>query len=465
MMEADLAPLALELAAWGADPNELHWLDRPPAPALAQARELLQRLGALSGTAITSHGRRLAETGLHPRLAHMIVLAITLGLGGLACDLAAIVSERDVLQGKERFDTDIRLRVERLQQNCPEFRRVMAEALNWRRWFGLKNDCCAIDKCGLLLSFAYPDRIGQQRSDGRYLLTNGRGVAFANTQPLSGEAYICVAELDDKGTEGRIALAAPVTLTDLRANFASSIITENNIIWEREAKALRAKRTEKLGALVLNESPLADPEPSACLAALMLGIQVEGLSLLPWGRTVAQLRQRMLFMHQLDSAWPDMSDDILVATLEIWLAPYLYGIKNANDLQRLNLLAIFESMLTWQQRRELDEYAPTHLIVPSGQNLPIDYSDLSNPSLSVRLQEMFGQTETPRIGRGRVPLTLNLLSPARRPVQVTKDLASFWRTTYFEVKKDLMGRYPKHYWPEDPLQAIPTHRVRPPVDE
>ena len=462
ILEADLAQLVLELAAWGAAPNELLWLDPPPLAAQAQATELLQQLGALDGTTITAHGRRLAETGLHPRLAHMIVSASRLGLGGLACDLAAILSERDVLQGSERFDADIRLRVEMLWQKQPAFRRIGIEAANWRRWFALgSTNGEELDACGLLLSFAYPDRIAQRRADGRYVLANGRGAAFGAIQPLSGEPFICVADLDDKGIESRIYLAAPITLADLRVNFGAAIQMENSIAWDRDAKAIRARRLEKLGALRLNDVPLADPDSQSCLIALLAGIQAEGLSFLPWTRSASQYRQRIQFMHQLDSTWPDVSDPILEATLENWLSPYLHGMRSADHLQRLNLVTVFESMLTWQQRRELEEYAPTHLRVPSGQNLSIDYSDSEAPSLSVRLQEMFGQTETPRVGRGKIPLTLKLLSPAQRPVQVTKDLASFWRTTYFDVKKDLMGRYPKHYWPEDPLKAMPTHRARP----
>jgi ATP-dependent helicase HrpB len=463
ILETDLAPLALQLAVWGTQPQELRWLDMPPPAALAQARELLQNLGALTGDLITAHGRRLADSGLHPRLAHMIVSAQALAAGGLACDLAALLSERDVLRGNARnFDADLRLRVEALRQQHPFCGQALAQSRYWRQWFGIgqrrEED---LDMCGLLLCFAYPDRIAQRRADGGFLLTNGRGASFANAQPLSSAPYICIAELDDTGPASRIYLAAPVALADLKHWFAQRIQRETQITWDKEAKSVRARRLEKLGALVLSDAPVHKPDPDACLAALLAAVREEGLGVLPWSRSCRQLRQRVQFMHRLDMTWPDLSDEMLISTLENWLAAYVYAMKSLADLQRLNLTAVFESMLTWEQRQKLDEYAPTHLAVPSGQRLPLDYSDPEAPSLAVRLQELFGLAETPRIGQGKMPLTLRLLSPAQRPVQVTRDLASFWRTAYFDVKKELLGRYPKHYWPDDPLQAIPTHRVRP----
>jgi ATP-dependent helicase HrpB len=463
ILETDLAPLALQLAAWGTQPQELKWLDMPPPAALDQARELLQNLGALAGNSITDHGRQLAGSGLHPRLAHMIVLAQNLAIGGLACDLTALLSERDVLHGNEhKNDADLRLRLEALRQQHPFCRQALAQSDYWRRWFGIdlrrEED---LEMCGLLLCFAYPDRIAQRRADGRFLLTNARGASFVNVQPLSSEPYICIAELDDKGPESRIYLAARVTLADLKNQFNESIQTETQITWDREAKAVRARRLEKLGALVLSDVPMHEPDSEACLAVLLAGVREEGLGVLPWSRSSRQFRQRVQFMQRLDLTWPDLSDEMLISTLENWLAAYVYAMKSVADLQRLNLTGIFESMLTWEQRQKLDEYAPTHLTVPSGQRLPLDYSDPESPSLAVRLQELFGLAETPRIGQERVPLTLRLLSPAQRPVQVTKDLASFWQAGYFDVKKELLGRYPKHYWPDDPLQATPTHRVRP----
>lgn len=482
ILEADLAPLALELAVWGvSDPAELLWLDAPPAAAFAQARDLLQQLGALDRDgAVTPHGRRMAAMGLHPRLAHMVLRAIPLGLGGLSCELAVLLSERDILRSTGgASDADLRLRVEALRlagqagRDNPALcaghlvdwaavRRLRAELGYWRRLFGIAGqEAGDVDACGLLLAFAYPDRIGQRRENGRFLLTSGRGAALAGIQTLADAPYLVAAELDDQGAESRILLAAPVDLAALKQQFADRIEEVTSVAWDRAAQAVRARKYERLGALTLKEVPVTDPAPADMLAALLAGIAEAGLDILPWTRAARQLRQRINFMHRLEPGWPDMSDAALVGTLESWLAPYLYGISSRDGLARLNLVKIIESMLTWDQRRELDECAPTHIVVPSGQRIPIDYSDPAAPVLAVRLQEMFGLTETPRIARGRVPLTLHLLSPAHRPVQVTRDLASFWRGAYFEVRKDLLGRYPKHYWPDDPLAATPTHRVRP----
>jgi ATP-dependent helicase HrpB len=482
ILEVDLAPLALELAAWGVfDPAELLWLDPPPAAAFAQARELLGQLGALDEEGkITPHGRHMVELGLHPRLAHMVLRAIPKGLGRLACELAALLSERDFFRGNHIApEADLRLRIEVLRDiekgrtgvgsimgyTVDEVagRRILAEAAHWKRTLGIvPGEEDNVEACGLLLAFAYPDRIAQQRGNGRFLLRNGRGAVFANEQPLSSASYLVAAELDDQGSESRIFLAAPVDLDDLEQHFEDQIEQETSVIWERTVQAVRARKRERLGALILKDAPLANPDPEESLTVLLEGMKEEGLDILPWTKGARQFQQRLNFMHRLEpTEWPDMSDEALVATLEDWLAPHLYGLKSRDDVQRLNVMGILEAALSWEQRRELDECAPAQVIVPSGSRISIDYSDPASPVLAVRLQEVFGLKETPRIARGRVPLTLYLLSPAQRPVQVTQDLASFWKNAYFEVKKELKGRYPKHYWPDDPLTAIPTNRTRP----
>lgn len=462
IMETDLAPLALELAAWGiSDPADLQWIDPPPAAAYQQARQLLQQLGAIhEGGAITAHGRRMAELGLHPRLAHMILKADSLGCCGLACELAALLRERDILAG-QTLDADLRLRLEALRRG--EARRVMTEANHWKRSLGIRvEDAGDVNFCGVLLAFAYPDRIAQRRADGRFLLRNGRGAAFFEKQTLSSSAYLVAAELDDQGIESRIFLAAPLEEGDLERHAGEEIEDEILIAWDRGAQAVRARRRRRLGALILKETQQATPSPEETVAALLEGIETEGLDILPWTKTASQLLQRLRFMHHsLPEEWPDVSADALLGTLSDWLAPHIYGMRSRADLQSLHLTDILLAMLSWDQRRELDETAPTHIVVPSGSRIPVDYSDPEAPLLAVRLQEMFGLQETPRIARGRVPLTLHLLSPAHRPVQVTRDLASFWRNAYFEVKKDQKGRYPKHYWPDDPLEALPTNRTRP----
>ncbi|MDF2668335.1 MAG: ATP-dependent helicase [Paenibacillus sp.] len=485
--EADLAALALELAAWGTtDPAELRWLDPPPAAAYRQARELLAQLGALSpGGAITPLGLRMAALGLHPRLARMLLMAAPLGHGWLACELAALLGERDPLRGASA-DADVRLRVEALHRQAHAaqresagaggsgfaadptvFRRIAEEAARWARALGVAEraapapDARDPDACGLLLAFAYPDRIAQRRPDGRYLLRNGRGAAFGAIQPLAAEDYIVAIELDDHGSDSRIELAAALSLQALETHCADQIELEETVYWDAETGSVKARKRQRLGAFTLRDIHLVKPDTNAVLEALINGIKEEGLGILPWTKSARQLQQRLDFMQRLDNRWPNLSDEALLQQLIDWLGPHIAGMKNKSDLQRLNMTSIIQDSLSWEQRKTLDEQAPTHFVVPSGSRLPIDYTDQAAPAVAVRLQEMFGLSETPRLGGGRVPLTLHLLSPASRPVQVTRDLRSFWQTAYFEIKKDLKGRYPKHYWPDDPNAAVPTNRVRP----
>ncbi len=461
IMEADLTSLVLELAAWGIqDPSELQWLDQPPEPAFLQAGQLLFQLGALSCDGrITPHGQQLVKIGLHPRIAHMIFQAQGLGYGQLACEMAAVLSHRELFQGSS--DADLRLRIEMVRKGS--YPSVQTEIRYWKQIFAVSqggND--NLEACGLLLAFAYPERVGQGRGDGRFLLRNGHGAVFKEPQLLAMEPYLVAAELGgDQQGEKRIFLAAPVQLNMIKEHFKEQISVQDRIAWDHEAKAVRARRIEKLDALLLESMLLANCNKEELLFALLQGIKEEGLHILPWTRSASQFRQRLMFMYEIDHDWPNVSDDSLLATLREWLGPYLYGMTNCDHLQRLNLAAILGGMLSWEQGQKINEWAPTHILVPSGQRIPIDYSDASVPVLAVRLQEMFGLKETPNIGKGKVAITLHLLSPAHRLVQVTKDIASFWKNTYFQVKKDLMGRYPKHYWPDDPLEAMPTHRVRP----
>jgi ATP-dependent helicase HrpB len=477
ILDADLAPLALELAAWGvADPAELAWLDAPPAAAFSQARELLAELGALDAAgAVTAHGRRMAELPLHPRLAHMLLRGRELGIGGLACDLAALLGERDVFRrGDAPPDADLRLRLEALRDlaanrrvrgsaDVGALRRVQTESREWRRRLSIRGEDGDPSAAGLLLALAYPDRIGQRRpgKSGRFLLRNGRGAALAEADPLASSAYVVAAELDGQGRESRVYLAAPVEQDDVERHFMDQVQREESVAWDAEAKAVRARRRERLGALVLREGMLPNPDPHLVTAALLQGIAAEGIGALGWSKGAAQLRERIAFLHHHDPSWPDVADAVLAAGLAEWLGPYVYGMSRLDDVQRTDLHEILLGMLGWERRTAVDELAPSHLEVPSGSRIPIDYADPDAPVLAARLQELFGMTETPRVAGGRVPLTIHLLSPAHRPVQVTRDLASFWKTGYFEVKKDLKGRYPKHYWPDDPLQAQATARVRP----
>ncbi|MDU4698756.1 MAG: ATP-dependent helicase C-terminal domain-containing protein, partial [Paenibacillus sp.] len=315
--------------------------------------------------------------------------------------------------------------------------------------------------CGLLVSFAYPDRIAARRPDGRYLMRNGRGAQLLHKDSLGQSAFLAIAEVDDEGAEGRILLAAPLEEEEMYRHHAADITEERSAEWDDASGTVRARIRRTFGAIVLREQPDPAPGPEQITQALLDAVAVKGVAILPWTEKARKLQERMMFLYHLDSDWPDVSDETLAATAETWLAPYLSGVRKRADLQALSLYNMLENLLTWSQQQELSAEAPTHLLVPSGSQIQVHYDGPQAPYAAVRLQEVFGMMETPRIGFGRVPITLHLLSPASRPVQVTSDLRSFWQHTYFEVKKDLKGRYPKHYWPEDPLQATATRRVRP----
>jgi len=315
----------------------------------------------------------------------------------------------------------------------------------------------------LLLAFAYPDRIGQLRAarSGWFLLRNGNGAALSSAQSLSDSPFIVAVELDGRRPESRIFLAASLSLEEIEQHFGDQITRAQEIAWDSRERVVTARERELLGAIVLAERQLRDPDPSLVASALLNGVREAGIDALPWGDGARALRQRLAFAHHLDAAWADVSDAALTESLGEWLGPHIAGVRSLSALGRVDLAAALLARLDWKQRAQLDELAPTHVVVPSGSRIPIDYNDPAAPVLAVRLQEMFGLEQTPRIARGAVPLTLHLLSPAHRPVQVTRDLAGFWRTSYFDVRKDMRGRYPKHYWPDDPLIAEPTKRAKP----
>ncbi len=498
IMEADLAPLALELASWGvADPATLRWLDPPPSAAFAQARDLLRSLEALDAHGrITAHGRAMAALGTHPRLAHMIVRSTEWGNTQLALEIAALLGERDVLRGSEARgttrDIDLRLRIEALhdrrqlppglsidpaaRQRVLRTTEQLARQLRTRSSDGgpgartsraQGNATEAIDHdTGVLLALAYPDRIAMSRGgSGRYVLSSGRGALLAGTHSLAQAEFLVVADLDAGEREATIRLAAPIERSALERLFAGSIDTRERVEWDAREQAVLAKRERWLGALKLSEQRLDRTEAAAHLTTAMLdGVRQLGLAQLPWSKEARALQARMEFARRVDPqaqpAWPDVSDDALLASIEVWLAPWLEGVTRRDHLMRLDMHAALLALLDWNRQQRLNEIAPTHLSVPSGSRVPIDYSG-ATPAVSVRLQELFGMRTTPTIGVGNVRLTLNLLSPAHRPVQVTQDLVSFWERGYPEVKKELKGRYPKHYWPDDPLTAAPTARAKP----
>jgi ATP-dependent helicase HrpB len=481
VLHADLAPLALELSCWGAaDANSLAWLDPPPPAPLAQARELLQQLEAIdAATRVTAHGRTLEKLGMHPRLAHMLVKARELGAERLACDLAAILSERDILRaGVGSRDADLRLRIAVLRGDEREVpggatvdQRAKTQAQRtsalWQRDLRSARDTADPHRAsGILLAWAYPDRIAQARGEGgRYLLANGRGARFAEAQSLAKSEYIVAAELDGAQRDARIFLAAPIGLDDLTKHFRALIEETAEIRWDERAGALSAKQELRLGALLLASADIRDPDPEAMQQAVLEGLKQVGIAGLPWSKELRQWRARVLLMRQYavpsPAPWPDLSDETLDRTLEEWAAAWIVGFTRREHFSRMDLGNALHSFLTHAQTVILQREAPTHFTVPSGSHIPIDYLDGENPGLSVRLQELFGLRETPTVAGGKLPLLLKLLSPAGRPVQITKDLMSFWNRGYHEVKKDLKGRYPKHYWPDDPYTAQATRRAKP----
>jgi ATP-dependent helicase HrpB len=306
--------------------------------------------------------------------------------------------------------------------------------------------------------------VGQLRagSRGRFLLKNGRGVTVDPADPLAAEPWIVVMDLDARGREGKAFLAVALGEEELEEALGAQVESLDKIVWDDGAGRVRARRVRRLGALTLSEGALRDPDEGAVAAALCAGVRARGLQVLSWTREATQLRERLAFARALEGeGWPDTSESGLLDTLETWLAPRLAGMRTLADLHRADLSEALLSPLSWSRRAALERLAPTHVQVPSGSRISIDYGDPAAPVLAVRLQEVFGMVETPVVGGGRVPLTLHLLSPARRPVQVTRDLASFWRGAYFDVRKDLRARYPKHAWPEDPLSAEPTRKTRP----
>jgi ATP-dependent helicase HrpB len=474
ILEADLAPLALDLACAGiTEPDDLRWLDAPPIAAFSQARDLLHQLQAIdeSGRA-TTHGESMAQLGLHPRLAHMILRASTEGMGALACRLAAILGERDPLRGlRNTIGVDLQARLDAMERprdyagaDHGALRRALEQARRWEQKLPKRAATTATpyaSAVGRVLALAYPERVGMRRPGvlPRYVLRNGNGVSLPEGDALGPENFIVVAESDGRAPESRAWLAASMTADDVQADFADDVTNHETVEWT-EDQGIRAFRERRLGAIVLSRRSVHDPDPLLVARAVATGIRRHGLEVLSWSDRARRLRERLAFLHAHDSSWPDVSNEALTDRLLERLADSLGTIRSAAELQSLDVSAALLDLLDWDQRRRLDTLAPTHFEAPTGSRLPIDYSDPRAPAVAVRLQEMFGRQDTPAVLGGRVALTLQLLSPAQRPVQVTRDLAGFWRTSYYDVRKDMRARYPKHPWPEDPLNAEPTKRAR-----
>src|SRR5262245_10230044 len=472
ILAADLAPLALDLAAWGApDPLKLRWLDPPPKTNYDQALALLTLLEALDTDGhITALGREMAALPLHPRLAHMLLRAKAMGQGALACDLAALLSERDIL--RQAQDADMRTRLEiiaarRSESAAPVNRgalmRVREAAADLRRQLRMKGSVTSFAEAGPLLALAYPDRVAQQRGGrGRYRLAGGGGAFLPESDPLAGSEYLVAAELDGDAREGKIFLAAPLTDIDIERQFGAMIADVTATEWDARSELVAARKQRRFGAIVLADKPIDRPDGDAVVAAMIQGIRQMGLACLPWTDEIRSWRQRVAFLHRArpEDGWPDLSDEALLAGLEVWLAPSLAGLSRRSHSAKLDLAAALRSLVSWALQRRLEELAPSHLQVASGSRISVDYEPQEGPVLAMQLQHLFGQVDTPRVADGRVPVTLHLLSPARRPIAVTKDLKSLWANVYPEVRREMRGRYPRHHWPEDPLTAAPGVRRR-----
>ena len=468
ILAADLSPLLLDLAQWGvSDPASLAFLDPPPKAALAEARTLLTGLEALDADGrITGEGRRLRRLPLPPRLARMVIAAAASGQRGEAAAIAAILTER----GLGGDDVDLAHRLDRLRRD-PSARARDARAMA-ARWVALVDEPAAPSNlvgggevgAGALLALAYPDRVAKNRGggNGAFLLANGRGGIVDPASPLARAPFIVAADLSGTAAQARILLAAAITLEEIERDFASRIEARTEVFFDSAAAALRARARRRLGALVLSDRQLP-VAPDADTARIFAdGLVALGLNRLPWSKAAAQLRDRVSFLRRAAGEdWPDLSDAGLAAAARDWLDPLLIDKTALSQLTADDLASALLSLLPWNMRRRLDAEAPTHFSAPSGSSVPIDYAAEEGPKLAIRVQELFGLAVHPAIAGGRVPLVVELLSPAHRPVQVTRDLPGFWRGSYADVKTEMKGRYPRHPWPDDPTTAPATRRAKP----
>ena len=463
---SDLMPLTLELAQWGVDEKQLAFLSAPPAAHLQQAREKLQILGALdTEQKITAHGRAMVALPVHPRYAHMLLRANEHGMGALACDVAALLDERDVLRGEK--DADFYLRWTALQHGGAVDRgareRVKLQVKRLRQMLAISNDSVQHeDKVGLMLALCYPERVARRRDERgeRWQLASGAGAVLTGHSILMRELWIAVADLDGDGRDARIYLAAAVQEEDLATFLSELFFSGEEVVWSTQEEAVLAREVQRFGAIIVKEKKLP-ARGDAVARVLCGGLRQAGWNNLPISDPAQQWLQRVRWLsdNNLADNFPSFDEAHLLATLEDWALPFLKGITRRNQLSQVDWLAALQSRLDYAQQQMLDRLAPAHLVVPTGSRIALDYSG-AQPVLPVRLQEMFGAKDTPRIADGKVPVLIHLLSPRQMPLAVTQDLASFWQNAYKEVRKDMRGQYPKHYWPENPLEAEPTRRTK-----
>ncbi len=467
ILSADLSGLMLDLAAWGArDPSSLLWLDPPPPPAVNEARALLRQIGSLDADGgLTDEGRAIRSLALPPRLARMVVDAARAGEAALAADVAAVLVERglggdgvDVAERVERFRRDRSRRAE----DARRLARGWADSAQ-RHSPGVRRADTGPLESGPMLALAYPDRIARARGKpGEFLLANGRAGVLEPHDRLARESWLAVAEITGRAAAARITAAAALTADEVEAVASASIETREDVTFDRGSASLRARRTRRLGAIVMAEQTLPVPATPEAAAALARGIATLGIDRLPWTKAQTQFRDRVMFLRRAEGEdWPDLSDGTLAASAADWLAPYIDGKSSLAQIGADDLDAALRALVPWELGRRLDAEAPTHYAAPTGSNVAIDYEAEGGPVLAIRVQELFGLSVHPALAGGRMPLTLHLLSPAHRPIQITRDLPGFWKGSWAAVKTDMKGRYPRHVWPDDPASAAPTARAKP----
>lgn len=470
IMEADLTPLLLDLAYWGIqDVYNLEWLTPPPKPAIVQASNTLHELNVLERSKITLHGKQIHTLPCHPRIAHMLLVGKDEGIASLATDIASLLEERDPLGRDTGVDCCLRITALRRHRTWSKqgkrFDNIEKIARSYRKLLSIHENNEFFDPChvGLLIAHAFPERIGKSRNDDKitYQLANGKRAIVPSIDNLAQETWIAIALLDARDGTGKVFMAAPVNPDDLM-RFAKKNI---RIIWDTKQGGIIATTDWRINNITLSTSPLLAPDEETISQVICDAIRQEGKQLFHFTETILQWQNRILSLRhwQPNADWPDVSTTNLLQRPEQWLLPYLSGIRKVEELKKLDLLNILQHSLNYEQQQELARLAPTHLTVPSGSTINLQYSSTGeSPVLAVRLQEVFSLLDTPRVNNGHIPIVLHLLSPGFKPVQVTADLHSFWQTTYFEVRKELKRRYPKHAWPEDPLRAAAVKGVRRP---
>ena len=468
IMQADLAPLMLDMAQWGiVNINQLTWLSSPPTAAVAQANETLHQLNAMENGHITDHGKRIHKLSCHPRIAHMLIEAEDGEMLELATDVAAVLEERDPLPRDSGID--INLRIETLRRFRGEnrltrgFARIEKVAESYRRMFDIEAENSSVDpyETGFILSQAYPERIAFARpgNNAQFQLSNGKFAMVGHRDDLAHEPWLAISHIDARDGMGKVFMASPLNPRDL-----APLVKEKEIItWDTKRGGLIATKDLRIGSIILQSKPLPDPDESHLAAAISEAIKKEGAHLLDFNEEVTQWQNRVLSLRKWNSSenWPDVSTTALLLTNSEWLTPYLDQVKKPEDLKKIKLKDVLQHSLDWKKQEELDKLAPVYISVPSGSSIPLLYRDNAEPPiLAVRLQEVFGLADTPTVNGGKNNVLIHLLSPGFKPVQITSDLRSFWDNAYFDVKKDLKRRYPKHAWPEDPWKAEAVRGVK-----